>query len=490
MKYISTRGKDKLSSSFEAIVKGIASDGGLFMPEKFNKVNLSQDIKDRMDYRDFAEVIISTIFDDIDKKILREIIDKAYSKENFSVDNALKVEEVNSLYIMELFHGRTSAFKDFALSILPYFILLAKDKDKKIGILTATSGDTGKAALEGFKNLKDTFIIVFYPTDGVSPIQKYQMLTQEGTNVYAIGIKGNFDQAQSALKDAFNDKELRDFLESKNILLSSANSINIGRLVPQIVYYFYAYYDLVKKSKIKDGEEINVAVPTGNFGNILAAYLAKVMGLNIGNFIVASNKNNVLTDFFNSGIYNANREFYKTNSPSMDILISSNLERLLYLKAPEELNSYMESLKNKGTYKISDECRKSLKEFKGYYAEDDEALEIIKKYYKNFNYLCDTHTAVCLKAVEDYLKENDDNRKILLASTASFYKFPASIGKALNISGSDDFKIIENINKITNIPIPENLKNLDKKEILQNIVIDKEYIKKEIMKILGDNDEN
>lgn len=364
MKYISTRGKDKLSSSFEAIVKGIASDGGLFMPEKFNKVNLSQDIKDRMDYRDFAEVIISTIFDDIDKKILREIIDKAYSKENFSVDNALKVEEVNSLYIMELFHGRTSAFKDFALSILPYFILLAKDKDKKIGILTATSGDTGKAALEGFKNLKDTFIIVFYPTDGVSPIQKYQMLTQEGTNVYAIGIKGNFDQAQSALKDAFNDKELRDFLESKNILLSSANSINIGRLVPQIVYYFYAYYDLVKKSKIKDGEEINVAVPTGNFGNIFAAYLAKVMGLNIGNFIVASNKNNVLTDFFNSGIYNANREFYKTNSPSMDILISSNLERLLYLKAPEELNSYMESLKNNGTYKISDECKKSLKEFK------------------------------------------------------------------------------------------------------------------------------
>lgn len=490
MKYISTRGKDKLSSSFEAIVKGIASDGGLFMPEKFNKVYLSQDIKDRMDYRDFAEVIISTIFDDIDKKILREIIDKAYSKENFSVDNALKVEEVNSLYIMELFHGRTSAFKDFALSILPYFILLAKDKDKKIGILTATSGDTGKAALEGFKNLKDTFIIVFYPTDGVSPIQKYQMLTQEGTNVYAIGIKGNFDQAQSALKEVFNDCDLENFTKNKNIDLSSANSINIGRLVPQIVYYFYSYYALVKKGEIKDGEEVNIAVPTGNFGNILAAYFAKLMGLNIKNFIVASNRNNVLTDFFSEGIYNANREFFKTNSPSMDILISSNLERLLYLKDPNLVNDYMESLKKIGQYKVSEVCKKALKDFKGYYTDDDEVIEIISKYYKDYNYLCDTHTAVCIGAVEKYKRETCDSTKIIIASTASAYKFPKAVAKALDIDEENEFKLINKIFALTGVEIPNNLKDLDKKEIRQSQVIEKEDIKKIIMEILGEKNDN
>ena len=490
MRYISTRGKDKAYSTKESIIRGIAKDGGLFVPEKLNKINLSAKIKEKMDYRDFAENIISSVFDDIDRTTLRNIIEKAYSKDNFSLANNLKVEKVNENYFMELYHGRTSAFKDFALSILPYFILLSKDENKKIAILTATSGDTGKAALEGFKNLEDTVIIVFYPTEGVSLVQKYQMMTQEGNNTYAIGIRGNFDQAQSALKEVFNDCDLENFTKNKNIDLSSANSINIGRLVPQIVYYFYSYYVLVKKGEIKDGEEVNIAVPTGNFGNILAAYFAKLMGLNIKNFIVASNRNNVLTDFFSEGIYNANREFFKTNSPSMDILISSNLERLLYLKDPNLVNDYMESLKKIGQYKVSEVCKKALKDFKGYYTDDDEVIEIISKYYKDYNYLCDTHTAVCIGAVEKYKRETSDSTKIIIASTASAYKFPKAVAKALDIDEENEFKLINKIFALTGVEIPNNLKDLDKKEIRQSQVIEKEDIKKTIMEILGEKNDN
>lgn len=490
MKYISTRGKDRAYSTKEAIIRGIAKDGGLFVPEKLNKINLSAKIKEKMDYRDFAENIISSVFDDIDRTTLRNIIEKAYSKDNFSLPNNLKVEKVNENYFMELYHGRTSAFKDFALSILPYFILLSKDENKKIAILTATSGDTGKAALEGFKNLEDTVIIVFYPTEGVSLVQKYQMMTQEGNNTYAIGIRGNFDQAQSALKEVFNDCDLENFTKNKNIDLSSANSINIGRLVPQIVYYFYSYYVLVKKGEIKDGEEVNIAVPTGNFGNILAAYFAKLMGLNIKNFIVASNRNNVLTDFFSEGIYNANREFFKTNSPSMDILISSNLERLLYLKDPNLVNDYMESLKKIGQYKVSEVCKKALKDFKGYYTDDDEVIEIISKYYKDYNYLCDTHTAVCIGAVEKYKRETSDSTKIIIASTASAYKFPKAVAKALDIDEENEFKLINKIFALTGVEIPNNLKDLDKKKIRQSQVIEKEDIKKTIMEILGEKNDN
>lgn len=490
MRYISTRGKDRAYSTKEAIIRGIAKDGGLFVPEKLNKINLSAKIKEKMDYRDFAENIISSVFDDIDRTTLRNIIEKTYSKDNFSLANNLKVERVNENYFMELYHGRTSAFKDFALSILPYFILLSKDENKKIAILTATSGDTGKAALEGFKNLEDTIIIVFYPTEGVSLVQKYQMMTQEGNNTYAIGIRGNFDQAQSALKEVFNDCDLENFTKNKNIDLSSANSINIGRLVPQIVYYFYSYYVLVKKGEIKDGEEVNIAVPTGNFGNILAAYFAKLMGLNIKNFIVASNRNNVLTDFFSEGIYNANREFFKTNSPSMDILISSNLERLLYLKDPNLVNDYMESLKKTGQYKVSEACKKALKDFKGYYTDDDEVIEIISKYYKDYNYLCDTHTAVCIGAVEKYKRETCDSTKIIIASTASAYKFPKAVAKALDIDEENEFKLINKIFALTGVEIPNNLKDLDKKEIRQSQVIEKEDIKKTIMEILGEKNDN
>ncbi|WP_071027935.1 threonine synthase [Peptoniphilus raoultii] len=490
MKYISTRLNDKALSTKEAILRGIASDGGLFMPEELKKINLSSKIKEKMDYREFAYAIISQIFDDLNENELKDAINLAYSKENFSKENCLDLKKVDDFYLMELYYGRTAAFKDFALSLLPYFIKMAKKGQEKIAILTATSGDTGKAALAAFKDLDDTEIIVFYPTEGVSIVQKYQMMTQEGKNCHAIGILGNFDEAQSALKTIFNDKDLEKFFKEKSIRLSSANSINIGRLVPQIVYYFYAYYKLVKSGEIEDGEEINIGVPTGNFGNILASYLAKEMGLRIKNFIVASNRNNVLSEFFKTGVYNADREFYKTNSPSMDILISSNLERLLFLKAPQETKKFMEDLKNNKSYKLSEKLLKSLEEFKGYYMEDWEVIDLIGQIFDENSYLMDTHTAVCYGACQKYREESGDPRKIIIASTASPYKFPKSIGEALKINCENEFDLIEKIHKKTSIEVPENLKSLDKKKLLQDKIIDKEEIKNTVKEILGENNDN
>lgn len=483
MKFISTRGKGEIISSSEAIIKGIADDGGLYVPVEFP--NLYDDLKKKMglSYEELAYEIIGEFFDDIDNKSLKEAINEAYNKKFFVK------EEKNFL---ELYHGPTSAFKDAALLFLPQIMKAAKKKEninEEIVILTATSGDTGKAALNGFSNVDGFKVVVYYPEKGVSEIQKKQMVTQEGNNVKVIGIRGNFDNAQSGVKEIFGDNELKNKLKEDGFLLSSANSINIGRLIPQIVYYFYGYFDLVNKQKIKEGDEINVVVPTGNFGNILAAYYGKRMGLPIGKLICSSNENNVLTDFLDTGLYDKRRELILTESPSMDILISSNLERMLFEannRDSVETKKLMEELNNKGAYSISQNAKEFLRDFYGDYANINEVYEAIKELYKNEGYLMDTHTAVGYVVLNKYRKETSDYRQALVASTASPYKFPRSICNALgiDISGKDEFEILNILSNNTNTNIPNNLKDLDKKLVLHKEICDKEKMKESLLNYL------
>lgn len=484
MEYISTRGGDCVHSTKEAILRGIAADGGLFMPKHLPAIQL----EGKENYHSIAKKVFSAVFNDLTESELQYCIEKAYDKK-FDGEQIVPIVSLGNRHIMELYHGPTCAFKDFALTILPYFMKLAsKEVEEEIAVLTATSGDTGKAALEGFRDVEGTKVIVFYPTEGVSEVQRLQMVTQEGKNTYAIGIYGNFDEAQSALKKVFNDRKQMDYFRRKKILLSSANSINIGRLVPQIIYYFYAYYQLVQDKKISVGEQVNIAVPTGNFGDILAAYLAGEMGLPLYRFICASNRNHVLTDFFEQGRYDRKRKFYKTNSPSMDILISSNLERLLFLKSKGDtcqVKKWMEQLNSDGYYVLSENMKKSMSDFYGYYLDDEQTLQVIRKYFEQYHYLLDTHTAVCMGAVEQYEEQKHDLRPIIVASTASPYKFPKDVGEALGLFG-DEFSQMDQISEISGIPIPKNLKNIEKKEITQTLVIDKKDIVPTIVSILGE----
>lgn len=483
MKFQSTRGLEKGVASAEAIIKGIAKDGGLFVPESFP--NLYDSLKNEKDlsYEELAFRIIKEYFTDIDENELMGAINDAYNN-RFDV-------KVNNGFL-ELYHGPTCAFKDAALLFLPQIMKRAKKaigvKDE-IVILTATSGDTGKAALEGFKDVDGFKVVVYYPKNGVSAIQERQMVTQEGNNVKVFGITGNFDNAQTGVKEIFADNEFKATLKDKGYILSSANSINIGRLVPQIVYYFYGYFQLVKQGEIKEGEAINVVVPTGNFGNILASYYAKRMGLPINKFICASNENKVLTDFFKTGVYDKRRELVLTESPSMDILVSSNLERLLYEgsgRSGEEINKLMDDLKNKGIYTVSDSIKEFMKEFYGEYATQEEVYEAINNKYNKENYLMDTHTAVAEVVYEKYVKETGDNHKVLIASTASPYKFPRSICKALNINveSVSDFEVLNKLNNATGVEIPNNLRGLDKKEILHKEVWDKDDMRKALLSYL------
>ena len=477
MKFQSTRGMEKEIASANAIIRGIAKDGGLYVPESFP--NLYSELKKEigLTYEELAFKVIKSYFTDINEDDLKSAINDAYNG-RFSVD-------VKNNGVLELYHGPTCAFKDAALLFLPQVMKRAKKAlgiDDEIVILTATSGDTGKAALEGFKNVEGFKVVVYYPKNGVSAIQERQMVTQEGNNVKVFGITGNFDNAQTGVKVIFGDEAFKDELAKDNIRLSSANSINIGRLVPQIVYYFYGYFELVKQGKIKEDEEINVVVPTGNFGNILASYYAKQMGLPINKFICASNENKVLTDFFQSGTYDKKRELILTESPSMDILVSSNLERLLFEacgRNGEEVKKLMEELNANGVYSISDKAKDFVKEFYGNYETQEETYEIIKRKYEEENYLIDTHTAVAEVVYEKYVKETGDNRQVLLASTASPYKFPRSICKALgiDIEGLSDFEVLEKLNEVTNVEIPNNLKNLDKKEVLHDEVWEKDKMR-------------
>ena len=472
MKFLSTRNSNLKISGREAIVKGISEDGGLFVPESFPAFDIMENLD--LSYTDLAHKILSLYLTDFDKDDLLGLIEKSYA--SFE-DEIAKVSYQKDFYL-ELYHGRTSAFKDFALCLLPNLLAYAKKslgiKDKTL-ILTATSGDTGKAALEGFYNTEDIDILVLYPTEGVSSIQKAQMDTTGSLNSKVISIDGNFDDAQSAVKKIFNDEKIKEELKKENIYLSSANSINIGRLLPQIVYYFYSYADLVKNKKISGGEKISYCVPTGNFGDILAGYYAKEMGLPIDKLVIASNDNNVLTDFFTSGRYDANRDLVKTISPSMDILVSSNLERLIFHKSSDEVvKEKMTDLKDKGLF----EFKGDFHEFLCGYAKEDETRETIKKVFEEENYLMDPHTGVA-KNIVDKLSLD----KTVILSTASPYKFSSTVLEALGENLSDDeFENIDLLHEKTGVKIPSEIKKLKNKKILHKTKILKNEIEEEVLK--------
>ena len=472
MKFLSTRNSNLKISGREAIVKGISEDGGLFVPESFPAFDIMENLD--LSYTDLAHKILSLYLTDFDKDDLLGLIERSYA--SFE-DEIAKVSYQKDFYL-ELYHGRTSAFKDFALCLLPNLLAYAKKslgiKDKTL-ILTATSGDTGKAALEGFYNTEDIDILVLYPTEGVSSIQKAQMDTTGSLNSKVISIDGNFDDAQSAVKKIFNDEKIKEELKKENIYLSSANSINIGRLLPQIVYYFYSYADLVKNKKISGGEKISYCVPTGNFGDILAGYYAKEMGLPIDKLVIASNDNNVLTDFFTSGRYDANRDLVKTISPSMDILVSSNLERLIFHKSSDEVvKEKMADLKDNGLF----EFKGDFHEFLCGFAKEDETRETIKKVFEEENYLIDPHTGVA-KNIVDKLSLD----KTVILSTASPYKFSSTVLEALGENLSDDeFENIDILHEKTGVKIPSEIKKLKDKKILHKTKILKNEIEEEVLK--------
>lgn len=490
MKYKSTRGKAAEVSAAQAIVKGIAEDGGLFVPETIpaiSDVDFAAMVNE--DYRTRAERIFAMYLTDFTADEIKDCVYKAYSVEKFGSDNAAPLHKLsNDKYILELWHGPTCAFKDMALQILPHLLTKSMKKtgvDKQVVILVATSGDTGKAALEGFCDVEGTKIMVFFPNDGVSNIQKLQMVTQKGENVNVMSVFGNFDDAQNGVKQIFGDKEFADKIAERGYQLSSANSINWGRLLPQIVYYVSAYCDMVKSGDISFGEKINICVPTGNFGNILAAWYAKSMGLPVAKLICASNENNVLTDFIKTGVYDRNRSFKTTISPSMDILISSNLERLLYnLSDSESVAGYMEQLKECGKYEVSEEIKKAvLSLFEAGFVDDTETKAEIKKVWEEYGYLIDTHTAVAC-AVNDKLR---DGTKTVIASTANPFKFNGSVYEALSGSSdeTDEFVILDKLSAMTENEVPASLAELKTKAPRFDACCKKEDMKKRVEEFLA-----
>lgn len=481
MKFISTRGSDQLHSSYEAIFKGLADDGGLFVKDSISNFQWDKYIDREISYAQLSADLLHSFFEDIDKEELLTMTQNAYDKKFYEKD-AVKIKHLDKLSIVELYHGETSAFKDFALSILPQLLQRAK-KDKKLIILTATSGDTGKAALEGFKDIEGIEIFVFYPTDGVSSMQKLQMTSQEGDNCHVIGIKGNFDDAQTAVKTIFSNTKLKENLSKDNKYLSSANSINIGRLVPQIAYYIFSYIKLVKDGIIKSGQKIDICVPTGNFGDILAGYYAKQMSLPIENLVCASNENKVLTDFFETGIYDANRDLKTTTSPSMDILISSNLERLLFhVSDSQRVKEWMKNLKESGKFELDKQTYENISDFSAFFADNEQVKACIKEVFQKYNYLIDTHTAVGYKACKDFSSDN----YMLLMSTASAYKFPEAVADALDLDYSDYKEASDKILAYTGVKIPKPLLDLEKKEIKHTELIDKEKIEEEFLRRIYD----
>lgn len=487
MKYNSTRNSGISISSAEAIKKGLSEDGGLFVPKSFPEISLPELKKFAdMSYRERAFEILSKFLTDFTPEELKNCIEKAYTKEKFETENIAPVYKLNDTeYILELWHGPTCAFKDMALQILPHLLTTSMKKTEETGevvILVATSGDTGKAALEGFKDVEGTRIIVFYPDDSVSEIQKLQMITQTGDNVCVSAVAGNFDDAQNGVKKIFTDEGYKNLLLGNNFKLSSANSINWGRLAPQIVYYFSAYSDMLKAEEIELGEKINIVVPTGNFGNILAAYYAYKMGLPVNKFICASNKNNILTDFIKTGVYDRNRDFHTTISPSMDILISSNLERLLYdLSDKNEVlvTEWMKELSENGKYEVTEEIKNKISElFYADFADDDETLEEISSCFAKYGYVPDTHSAVALSVYNKYLKATNDGKKTVIASTASPFKFNQSVLIALKgcafVAGKDEFTLLSELSEISGMDIPKSLAELKDKPKIFDTVCEKD----------------
>lgn len=498
MKYISTRGGMFPVSSADAILRGLAPDGGLFVPESLFKLQYDEiAAMADMNYKQRAQIILAHFLDDFSDSEIEYFIRSAYNSENFDSIKIAPLRILTSqLFIQELWHGPTSAFKDIALQFLPQVMVKAAEKSGEnfeTIILAATSGDTGKAALEGFKDVNGTKIIVFYPENGVSEIQKMQMLTQEGSNVYVIGVKGNFDDTQNGVKAIFTDRDLAVKMSERGMRFSSANSINWGRLVPQIVYYFSAYADLLATEKIKQGEKINFVVPTGNFGNILAAYYACRIGLPVNKLICASNENNVLSEFIKTGTYDRNRDFRMTISPSMDILISSNLERLLFEvngHDSDAVDLWMKNLKENGLYTVDDETRKSISSL--FWAEssnEKETLATIKNVFEEYKYLVDTHTAVGIDVYDKYVIATGDMTKTVAVSTASPFKFNRSVAGAIlgrkQAENLSEFKLLEILSDRCGLAIPEGLKNLDKKPVLHTKVSEKEEMKKATIEILG-----
>ncbi|WP_234118659.1 threonine synthase [Clostridium hydrogenum] len=490
--YSSTRNdKNKVLSS-EAILKGISEEGGLFVPNEIPKLNCTIEELIKLDYKETAYAVMSRFFTDFTEDELKNCIEKAYDNK-FDTEKIAPLKKAGDAYFLELYHGPTLAFKDMALSILPYLLKTSAKKqgiEDKIVILTATSGDTGKAALEGFAEVEGTEIIVFFPEDGVSAVQKLQMVTQKGKNTHVVGINGNFDDAQSAVKKMFTDTSFIEELKEKGYRFSSANSINIGRLVPQIVYYFYAYSSLCRNKDIKVGEKINLVVPTGNFGNILAAYFAKLMGLPVNKLICASNDNKVLFDFFSTGVYNKNREFMTTISPSMDILISSNLERLIYLicdRNSKKVSELMKELSASGKYEITSNMKDKLQDFRGGYATEGDTKKAIRKMYSENDYLLDTHTAVAYSVYEAYKKETSDNTKTVIASTASPYKFTNAVMTAIDdeYSKYDSFELMEKVSTIMHSDIPESIKDINKREVIHKDTCEKDEMKSIVERFLG-----
>lgn len=474
MEYISTRDNSVRVKAATAIAQGISAEGGLFVPVELPKYTLEDlvNMKD-LSYANRAVKVLSGFLDDFTQQELESCVNAAYNKKAFAPDEVTPINKIDeTAYSLELWHGPTCAFKDMALQLLPHLLTTSMKKvldGKEVVILVATSGDTGKAALEGFKDVDGTRIIVFYPDGGVSPVQFKQMATQEGRNVAVFGVEGNFDDTQTGVKKIFTNAEIIEELAEKNLVFSSANSINWGRLVPQIVYYVSSYCDMMKNGEIEQGEKINVCVPTGNFGNILAAYYAKQMGVPIDKLICASNINNVLTDFINTGEYDRRRDFKLTSSPSMDILISSNLERLLFELYGDDsvVSELMAQLVNDGVYKVSDEVLNKLQSnFYGGYLDEDETAEVIRDTFKNNDYLCDTHTAVAVGVYRKYLKETNDKTKTIIASTANPYKFAGSMLEALEpgVKQADAFAEVNRLHEITGLEIPEQIAELDKKE--------------------------
>lgn len=477
--YKSTRGKEQAVTASMAILKGLSEDGGLFVPERIPQLDVPMDKLAQMTYQETAYEVMSRFLTDFTEEELKNCISKAYDSK-FDTEKIAPLHEACGAYFLELFHGATIAFKDMALSILPHLMTTAAKKNhvkNEIVILTATSGDTGKAAMAGFADVPGTKIIVFYPKHGVSPIQEKQMVTQKGANTYVVGITGNFDDAQTAVKKMFNNHEMAAELDQAGFQFSSANSINIGRLVPQIVYYVYAYATLVRDGKIKDGQEINVVVPTGNFGNILAAYYAKQMGLPIHKLICASNENRVLYDFFRTGTYDRKRDFILTTSPSMDILISSNLERLIYRltgENAEKCAELMKSLSEGGEYTITEEMKAQLGDFYGNFCSEEETANTISEIYKDSNYVIDTHTAVAAGVYKKYVSETDDHLPTVIASTASPYKFTRSVMDALGEDHKDldDFGLVDALSALSKVPVPRAVEEIRTAPVLHDKVVD------------------
>lgn len=464
MKYESSRNKQEIVSAHEAVIHGLANDGGLYTPHQITAHIDPQSIL-QDGYPQLATKIIGAMLDDYTVEEIQACVHGAYDH-SFDTSEIVPLKKISNGYLMELWHGPTSAFKDIALTILPYLLSTAYKKDNRsdiISILTATSGDTGKAALSGFADVEHTTITVFYPEIGVSPIQKKQMQTSRGNNVEVMAVKGNFDDCQRMVKQAMSDSEVQASIDG--ITLSSANSINIGRLVPQIVYYYSSYAKLVNEKTISCGDEVNFVVPTGNFGDILAGYLAKQLGLPVKHLICASNQNNVLTDFLRTGTYSINRPFHTTMSPSMDILISSNLERLLYMISNNDdsfVREMMKELKEKGTYTIPEKMKEKIQQiFLGYWTNEEQCSSTIKNLFEQEQVLIDPHTSIALHAMYQYQQESKDTSPCIVLSTASPYKFAHDVLKALDKSDVvDDFEAMDALHALSNMPIPQGLAEL------------------------------